>query len=141
MGIFPTGKRLNHSDWCGVCPSNAPFEIDNTCQNGDWGPDDFKKASKWNYIAPERESAEALFNIGTMHRFGYGTKAMDKTVAAQYFHKAAEKGHVESMYWIGYMYHTGEGLPKNCNRAVEWFQRAAAQGDATARKWLSANMS
>ena len=138
MGLLPTSKRRSKSEWRGVCPTNAPSEIDSAYHNGDLGPKNSKKVAKRYYIASELESAEALFNIGTMHRFGYGVKEINKAVAAQYFQKAAEKGHIEAQYWIGYMFQTGEGLPQNCERAIEWFKKAADKGDEPARKWLIA---
>jgi TPR repeat protein len=64
---------------------------------------------------------------------------MNKSVAAQYFHRAAEKGHIDAQYWIGYMYYTGEGLPKNRERAIEWLTKAAEKGDGPAREWLRAH--
>ena len=127
------------SEWVGVSPASASLEIGNAYHNGYWGPKDFKKAAKWYYIASELESAEALFNLGTMYRFGYGGKTMNKSVAAQYFHRAAEKGHIDAQYWIGYMYYTGEGLPKNRERAIEWLTKAAEKGDGPAREWLRAH--
>ena len=37
-----------------------------------------------------------------------------------------------SSIW-GYMYDTGEGVPKNDTEAVRWYRMAAEQGDATAQ--------
>ena len=46
---------------------------------------------------------------------------------------AAEQGDVEAQFNLGYMYATGEGIPKNYTEAVRWFRMAAEQGDTNAQ--------
>lgn len=46
--------------------------------------------------------------------------------------EAAQQGDVDAQYNLGCMYVRGEAVPKNKTWAIEWFQRAADQGDLDA---------
>ena len=46
---------------------------------------------------------------------------------------AAEAGHADAQYSLGYMYSTGEGVPQDYAGAAVWYRRAAEQGDASAQ--------
>ena len=48
--------------------------------------------------------------------------------------KAAEQGNVIAQNNVGYMYETGQGIAKDREKALEWYQKAAAQGDGEAKK-------
>ena len=45
----------------------------------------------------------------------------------------AEQGFATAQFKLGYMYATGEGVPKNDAEAVRWFRMAAEQGHAWAQ--------
>jgi TPR repeat protein len=47
--------------------------------------------------------------------------------------KLAEQGDAYSQHNLGYMYASGEGVPKNDKTAVMWYTKAAKQGDADAQ--------
>lgn len=48
--------------------------------------------------------------------------------------RAAEEGHSEAQYDLGYIYSEGEmGIPKDLPQAYAWFAAAASQGDSVAR--------
>ena len=47
--------------------------------------------------------------------------------------KEAEQGHAEAQYNLGFMYHTGKGVPEDDQEAAKWFRKAAEQGDARAQ--------
>ncbi len=49
----------------------------------------------------------------------------------------AEAGDAEAQYNLGWMYANGEGVPKDAAKAVEWWQKAAAQGNAIAQYSLA----
>lgn len=44
----------------------------------------------------------------------------------------AEQGHAAAQYSMGAMYELGDGVPQDTNKAVEWYQRAAAQDNVMA---------
>ena len=47
--------------------------------------------------------------------------------------KAAEQGNAAAQHNLGVMYDTGEGVPKDAAKAVEWYTKAAKQGHAAAQ--------
>ena len=46
---------------------------------------------------------------------------------------AAEQGDASAQFNLGFMYATGEGVPKDDAKAVKWFRLAAEQGHAQAQ--------
>ena len=50
----------------------------------------------------------------------------------------ARAGHAGAQSLLGVMYATGDGVPKDSAKAVEWYQKAAAQGNADAQNNLGA---
>lgn len=52
--------------------------------------------------------------------------------------KAAESGSAEAQFRLAVAYNRGkgEGVPKNDERSLEFFQKSAAQGHAGAQRWL-----
>ncbi|MDA9260795.1 sel1 repeat family protein, partial [Puniceicoccaceae bacterium] len=58
----------------------------------------------------------------------------DDVEAAKWYRKAAEQGHVEAQYNLGYMYDFGYGgVPEDDTEAVKWYRKAAEQGYAQAQ--------
>lgn len=49
--------------------------------------------------------------------------------AVEYFSKAADKGHLQAMYYMGYCYYWGYGTAQSYEKAFEWFYEAANRGD------------
>ena len=47
--------------------------------------------------------------------------------------EAAEQGDSDAQYNLGYMYESGQGVPRNYKVAVNWYQKAADQGHANAQ--------
>lgn len=52
----------------------------------------------------------------------------DNAAALKVFRPLATKGDAEAQYYLGYMYQSGTGVPMNKKVALEWYNRAAAQG-------------
>ncbi|MBR6902145.1 MAG: sel1 repeat family protein, partial [Synergistaceae bacterium] len=52
-----------------------------------------------------------------------------------WYKKAADNGDAIAQYNIGSLYENGLGVKKNYKKAIEWYEKAAAQGhkDAQAR--------
>ncbi len=48
----------------------------------------------------------------------------------------AEQGHAKAQNYLGLMFDSGYGVPRDASRAVEWFRKAAEQGHANARNYL-----
>ena len=50
--------------------------------------------------------------------------------------RAAEQGNAKEQYSLGYMHERGLSFPKDLKKAIEWYQKAAAQGHAGAQNNL-----
>jgi TPR repeat protein len=57
----------------------------------------------------------------------------------RWFRKAADQGDAPAQNNIGWLYAKGEGVPRDLGQAREWMQKAAANGNELAKKWLAAN--
>ena len=79
------------------------------------------------YVAEKDASAEAFFVKGEL---AYKTK--DYSKAAEYYKKAAELGHAQSMCYLAYSYRFGEGVEENADTALYWYQKAYQNGKPNA---------
>src|SRR5262245_37113212 len=52
--------------------------------------------------------------------------------AAAEFQKLADDGNSDAQLWLGYIYSTGEGIRRNWWTARDWYEKAIANGNATA---------
>ena len=80
----------------------------------------------------EAGDAEAQMALAQRYRFGVGV-ALNPAKAVEWFQKAAEQGHVQGQFSVGFMYQTGEnGIEKNLEKAAEWYRKAAENGHLNA---------
>jgi TPR repeat protein len=58
----------------------------------------------------------------------------DFVEAEKWFRMAAEKGHAKAQYWLGWLYHDGQGgITQDWTEAAKWYREAASQGNADAQ--------
>jgi hypothetical protein len=72
-------------------------------------------------------------SLAKQHYFGRGSN-LDLKRAFQLFSQSASVGNPESARYLGIMYLRGKGVPKDSQKALEWFTKAAAGGDELAKK-------
>jgi TPR repeat protein len=72
----------------------------------------------------EAGEAKAMFELGLNHLLGFGTR-IDKAAAAEWIHRAAEKGHPDAYFVYGQICQRGEIRPKDQQEALRWFRLAA----------------
>jgi len=58
---------------------------------------------------------------------------VDLALASQYFRRAAFRGLSEAQHALGFLYATGQGLPREEDIAIRWFTAAAEQGHTSAQ--------
>jgi len=123
---------------------------------------DMVEAIRWYRKAAEQGSAQAQYALGKCYEKGTGiSKNLEE--AAQWYEKAAEQGHHgarsrlqdiegnDPIAWFkkhaalgdagaqfgwGMCYATGEGVEKDIAKALEWVEKAAAQGHRQAQESL-----
>nr|WP_328988084.1 SEL1-like repeat protein [Thiorhodovibrio winogradskyi] len=52
------------------------------------------------------------------------------------FRKAAEQNEAKAQFLLGLAYEHGEGVEQDKFRAIQWYQKAAAQGNSNAQEAL-----
>ena len=60
----------------------------------------------------------------------------DFGLAFHWSKKAADQNYISAQRTVGYMYYKGRGTEKNLKLAAYWLEKAAAQGDSWAQKFL-----
>ena len=82
--------------------------------------------------------AEAQAAMGIRYYKGEGVP-VDDAKAVEWFRKAADQGHTDAQFRLGFMYENGyTGVGKDYKTAVEWLSKAADQGHADAQWKLAA---
>jgi TPR repeat protein len=90
-----------------------------------------KKAEQYFTLAAKSQP-QGLMEIGAMYYSGKGvTKNLNKAVAM--FRAGAEQDHPHSLYWLSYVYSTGEGVKANDQKYLEYLERAANLGSGRAQ--------
>jgi TPR repeat protein len=75
-------------------------------------------------------------NFAEAATFRQGVSAFnrqDYLLAAQNFFPLAEQGDPAAQTYLGFMFETGRGVPRNYTEAAMWYRRAAEQGDSLAQ--------
>lgn len=74
--------------------------------------------------------------LGTLYLLGKGGPA-DAELADKYLGAAAEDGDVDAQSIYGMALYSGATLPLDRQRGLFWLEKAAAQGDRSARMFLN----
>lgn len=77
----------------------------------------------------ETDVPEAVFLTGTAYDEGLGL-AVNASLAAAWFHRAADLGHLLAKHNLGNAYADGRGAPQSDAMAVYWWRQPADAGDA-----------
>lgn len=87
--------------------------------------------------AGELGSVEAQRDLGALYATGDWTGPRDAVRAAEWYRRAAERGHPDAQYNLGFMCLLGEGVEANPNEGLRWLKRSADQGDECAIRLLA----
>uniref|UniRef100_A0A8W4FHS8 Protein sel-1 homolog 3 n=1 Tax=Sus scrofa TaxID=9823 RepID=A0A8W4FHS8_PIG len=89
----------------------------------------YAKAAKYWLKAEEMGNPDASYNLGVLYLDGIfpGIPGRNHTLAGEYFHKAAQGGHIEGTLWCSLYYITGnlETFPRDPEKAVVWAKHVA----------------
>jgi len=86
------------------------------------------QATVWFKKAADQGHAEAQYKLA----LGYLSK--DPGEAVSWLMKAANQGHADAQYELGCCYMRGKGVAENKRRAINWFEKAVANGANQAQK-------
>lgn len=77
------------------------------------------------------ETPEVMYEKGRHYLLSY-TGLTDPVLGMEYFHKAAEAGHIQAQRFLGICYLQGNPPKKNYDEAYKWLTLAARQNDGQA---------
>lgn len=101
-------------------------------EKGKFVPKDMKEAVKWWKKAADQGYMKAIGDLGAAYTSGLGGLEQDYNKALILLRQSAGEGYVGAQYNLGQMYRYGLGVPENAATAVEWWEKAADQGDKPA---------
>jgi uncharacterized protein len=87
--------------------------------------------------AGESGSLEAQRDLGALYATGGWTGPRDLVQAAEWYRRAAERGHPDAQYNLGFMYLLGDGVQASTTEGLQWLTRSADQGDESAVRLLA----
>lgn len=98
---------------------------------GEDAPKDIEKAIYWLGKASSQGSAEASFQLAYIYAGQAGAEYADRQLMLLNIQRAAEQGEGMAQSMLGTMYYAGDsGLPKDLDKAVEWYMKACSNNDA-----------
>jgi len=87
--------------------------------------------------AGELGSLEAQRDLGALYATGDWTGPRDSVRAIEWYRRAAERGHPDAQYNLGFMYLLGEGVQIDPQEGLKWLRRSADQEDECAIRLLA----
>ena len=87
--------------------------------------------------AGELGSRGAQRDLGALHATGDWTGPKDPARGVYWYRLAAERGHVDAQYNLGFLYILGEGTEADVNEGLLWLHLSAMQGEWCARHLLA----
>ena len=117
---------------------NAQYSLGLCYTHGDGVPADPKEALKWYFLAGQYgDDADAQFAVARCLYDGAGIKT-NRSEAVNWYEKAAAQDIVAAQMLAGLSYWFGWDVNPDQPKGVEWFKRAAEQGEPQAFVFLSA---
>ena len=83
-------------------------------------------------ISTQFRSADELFQEGVNYYSGLNGYPVNADKAVDLFYQAAKKGHRDAQSILADMCLNGQGVKKNVEEAIKWYERLAEGDDATA---------
>ena len=102
--------------------------------------EDNTAAFRWFSRSAAQGNAEAQVHLANLYISGLGVPPDEQhpdLAAAQWYFAAARQGHPEAQYGLGLLFLVGKGVQRDDAEALKWMQRAAAQGHADAKAFVS----
>ena len=104
--------------------TNAQIHLSRYYRDGTGVEQDYDRALYWCNQAAEQNDVEAMNEL----RYLYGYRLNMPQLALEWCKKAAELGYAECQWRLGSMYEEGFCTSIDNEKALYWYQKAAAQG-------------
>eukprot|EP00035_Acanthoeca_spectabilis_P019135 m.415201 g.415201 ORF g.415201 m.415201 type:complete len:1655 (+) comp16823_c0_seq80:4298-9262(+) len=119
-------KSLEATITLGVC-----FE------RGEGTEEDHEEAVRLYRLAASHRKAQ--FNLGNCFFVGNGVE-LNRTIAFQWFKRAADQGYADAQLCVGSCYERGAGVKLDQSKAFEWFKKSADQGNIKAQHSVASSL-
>lgn len=108
------------------------------CQTGDGIPVNLKEAAKYYQKMVDNAFYDkiATYKYATMVYFGDNIITPDYEKAAFLYDKASELKNPDAMFALGTMNFRGQGVPKNVEKAIQLYKKAANLGHQKAKEFV-----
>ena len=103
----------------------AQLELGSCYDEGYWAPQDIQQARKWYQKAAAQGDRDAMDWLADNPE--KPPKTAPKTAPKSVFSDLAEAGDAYAQYKLGCEYLNGRTMPKDAEKAAEWFTKAAKQ--------------
>jgi TPR repeat protein len=80
---------------------------------------------RWLTKAANAGYAAALRDMALAYDLGRKGVSKDRAKAAYWYEEAAERGDVQSQYFLAERYESGDGVVKDIDKAIFWMRKAA----------------
>jgi len=109
-----------------ILPWRFIFSINELSEDNKWYIIDYKRSDMieenndtMNLIEEaDNGDVEAQLEVGYNFLFGGNGFIKDSQKAISYLKSAADSNNASAMYWLGYIYETGEGITKNQGNSI-----------------------
>lgn len=102
-------------------------------ESGHGVPRDYYKSAYWYGLAAKNNQVGAIRNLGTLYMYGYGVECNKEKGFSLYMKAYSLRESDESdprlLYFIANSYEFGNGVNKDCQEAIRWYERARDAGD------------
>lgn len=90
-------------------------------------------------VKNESISSPSDYKVIEMAKNYYWGRSVERNYSKAYqlFLKSAKAGNAESSRYLGLIYLSGNGVPKDLKESIKWFERASSLGDDMATKHLN----
>ena len=96
---------------------------------------DYEQAIVYFRKAAERGNEFAEYKLGECYEHGQGV-VKDFAEAVKWYRRAAERGNEFAEYKLGECYESGVGVTKDLTEAVKWYLKAAKHRNSEAIEWF-----
>jgi len=131
--LVKTGEVGRAMELCAKAPCDESIECQYFLGGEYLERKELESAIHWYTRAAEKGDQRALYGLGCVHVI---TKKYPQ--ALQYFERAAGESIPAAYYRIGSFYGTGCGIPKDIEKAIQYFQKGAALGHFGCKQCLIA---
>jgi TPR repeat protein len=100
-------------------------------------PDNSKERDRLLLKSGELGSLEGQRDLGAYYATGWWSGPRDSAKAADWYRRAADRGHPDAQYNLGFMNLLGEGVPANFHEGLRLLRLAADQNELASLRLLA----